>query len=530
MKRLAALKTWQAIALVTAVYFLAAKLGLNLALTEPEVSLVWPASGIGLAAILLFGYRAWPGILIGEFLSNLTVGIPPLASLGMGIGNVFEGVVGAYLFHRCSKGPWILDRAQDTLCFLVFCGLLSPALSATIGTISLTIAREASWQAFGELWRTWWLGDVIGIIVVAPAVASWFEPQGMRPMARPLESLMIMALVALASLLVFGGFISPSFHNLPIAHIIVPFLILGAFRCSHRCLTHSLVLTASIAVLGSLRGYGSFVRENPSLTVMLLQIFIGVTASSMLLLGAALTETREAAEKNAALEKAQELNKLKDHFLSTISHEMKTPLSMIRGYAELLEDQYPDQPLIAGILEGGQRLNQHLSNILDYNSLLSGSLPIYKTELSIAEVFEQVAHIEASAIEAAGQSLSLEIPTDQPIVCADSRRLTQVLQELVENARKFTPAGGQVGLRAAQADGEVEIAVWDTGKGIPQPQLESIWNAFTQLEIGDAVRVGGLGLGLAIVKQLVELHGGRVEVRSEVGKGSCFSIFLPAHC
>lgn len=236
---------------------------------------------------------------------------------------------------------------------------------------------------------------------------------------------------------------------------------------------------------------------------------------------------QEAAHHAAEIEALRETNKLKDHFLSTISHEMKTPLSLINGYAELLEDVCQEKAWLAGIQEGSRRLTEHLNNVLDYTALLSGTLPIDKMEIAPGELVAQAIDAARAAFAEKGVSLEVAIAPDLPTLCVDPRRLIQMLGQLLDNARKFTPPGGRAGVRAHVCGGELRIAVWDSGVGIPEQDRERIWAAFTQLDIGDALRKGGLGLGLTLLTKLAELHGGRVELESTPGDGSVFTLVLP---
>lgn len=242
---------------------------------------------------------------------------------------------------------------------------------------------------------------------------------------------------------------------------------------------------------------------------------------------AMVTALKDVAHRTAELRKAEELNRLKDLFLSTISHEIKTPLSLIVGYTELLEDHCKHTPIVQGIKEGSRRLTEHIDNILDYSALLSGTLPLYQTEVNLAEVAGHLQAILEGALHGKQQELVVEVAPDTPSIHGDSRRITQMLLKLLENAVKFTPPGGRIGLRIGPDGDQVRLDVWDTGPGIPEQDFARIWEAFSQASTGNAAPNGGLGLGLTIVKKLVELHGGRVGVVSQVGKGTTFTIFLP---
>ncbi|GEM_PF-1737116 len=233
-------------------------------------------------------------------------------------------------------------------------------------------------------------------------------------------------------------------------------------------------------------------------------------------------------ELQQALEKLKSLDRLKDTFLSTISHEMKTPLSLIIGYTELIQDKYPDEVLLKGLQEGSRRLSAQITNMIDYSAMLSGSLPLYKTEVSVSEVALNALEVMALELEQANIQVETRFEPDLPTICGDSRRITQMLLELLENAMRSTPSGGRIGVDLMARDGRVQIVVWDTGKGIKPEDLSRIWEAFNQLEAAEALQKGGLGLGLTIVKKLAELHHGRISVESQPEKGSRFTIDLPA--
>lgn len=233
------------------------------------------------------------------------------------------------------------------------------------------------------------------------------------------------------------------------------------------------------------------------------------------------------ARHEAELRQAQELAVLKDHFLSTISHELKTPLSLITGFGELLQERHGDDELVEGILDGARRITAHLNNILDYSALASGQLPLYLELIDVPEVVAQAAATAEASMGVAGLTLRTALADDLPPIRADGRRVSQMLFELLDNARKFTPAGGTVTIGATREGDRLCLSVADTGRGLPEEDRTRIWMAFSQLDIGDAVRRGGLGLGLAIVKALAELHGGAAALESEPGQGARFTFTLP---
>ena len=235
----------------------------------------------------------------------------------------------------------------------------------------------------------------------------------------------------------------------------------------------------------------------------------------------------EAARRALEAEQARELARVKDYLLSTISHEMKTPVSLIVGYAELLEERYPDEEVVAGLMEGARRLAVHMTRIVDLGALLSGAMPLYRSEIDPLELVEAAFRMEAPEIARGCVRWRAELAPDLPPFEGDAHRLAQMVAELVDNACRFTPPGGEVGVRLARAGERIVLTVWDTGPGIAPAQLAQVWEAFNQVRTSDTLRPGGLGLGLALVKGIAELHGGRVTLECPPGGGTRVQVWLP---
>src|SRR5688572_17452432 len=159
--------------LLAAVYFGAAKLGLTMAFVSEQVTAVWPPTGIALAAVILLGYRVWPGITLGAFLANVTAAAPLDAAVGIALGNTLEALAGAWALRCLVKFDPALERAQDVLGLVVLAAGLSTMISATIGVASLCLAGVKGWSAYPAMWRVWWLGDAMGDLIVAPLFLTW---------------------------------------------------------------------------------------------------------------------------------------------------------------------------------------------------------------------------------------------------------------------------------------------------------------------------------------------------------------------
>ncbi|MFP5503930.1 MAG: sensor histidine kinase [Candidatus Sericytochromatia bacterium] len=234
--------------------------------------------------------------------------------------------------------------------------------------------------------------------------------------------------------------------------------------------------------------------------------------------------TDDLRRKNAALE---ELDTLKRHFLQTMHHELKTPLTVIGGMAELLRVDPEGLDRYADTIETRVRhLDGLVNDILDFSRLEAHELTLTPEDEDLGQLVEEVAGPMAPLFEQAGLTLQIEAPTGVPARC-DRLRMVQVLTNMLDNARKFTPTGGVVTLSARAVGGEAVLTLSDTGCGIAPEHQARIFEKFHQIDGSSTRQHGGLGLGLAICKHLVERHGGRITVESAPGRGSTFRVALP---
>ena len=280
--------------------------------------------------------------------------------------------------------------------------------------------------------------------------------------------------------------------------------------------------------------------------------------------------TRDLSEANAALEASHEklkaLDRLKSEFVSNVSHELRTPLTAIRMAVDNLLDGVTGevtptlQRYLARIKNNTDRLVRLIADLLDLSRIEAGRVELHPTAISVGDIMQEVAEgLRPMAVQK-GVELAVLPPASPSLAFADRDKLQQVLINLVENAVKFTPSGGRVGISAQtlSLNGEcgtpngypnaelteaasatmtgspgadrpwIEFSVEDTGQGIPPEELEAIFDKFHQVRRDGQGKTQGTGLGLAIAKSLIELHGGRIRVESEVGRGSRFVFTVPA--
>ena len=229
----------------------------------------------------------------------------------------------------------------------------------------------------------------------------------------------------------------------------------------------------------------------------------------------------------------QQANTMKDQFLGILSHELRTPINAIMGFGSILEDELVG-PLNAeqrqyaqSVMTATDALLYLVNDLLDMSRIQAGKFTIGPIRIALAEVVEAVLANLAPAASNAQVTLRNQVVAELPIVMADEQRVAQVLSNMIGNAIKFTQAGGWVEVRAKVEGDALRCEVKDNGPGIAAGDHETLFDAFTQLDMSNTRRTGGVGLGLTICKSLVEAHGGTIGVDSLAGKGCTFWFTLP---
>lgn len=292
------------------VYHLAARVGLKMAYVQSNTSPVWPPTGIALAALLIFGYRVWPGISLGVLLGSVLTGADLKLALGMTVGNTLEALAGAYLLKRFVNFHNSMDRIRDVVGF-GFVSVFSTTISATFGTLTMMLLGFEDWSSFGAIWTTWWIGDLLGALVVAPALLIWISPPSLRSQWRKYqEGLILLVLLVLVIWYVFGSRSPGGILHQALIYLAFPFIIWAALRLGQQGATITMFLISGIAIWGTVQGLGPFALESKNDSLVLLQTFTAVVSLTALILAAATIERSNASE--ALTQRADDLATLND--------------------------------------------------------------------------------------------------------------------------------------------------------------------------------------------------------------------------
>jgi signal transduction histidine kinase len=532
------------IVFVFAIYFVTARLGLKIGAVNKFATLVWPPTGISLVAVLIFGFRIWPAIALGAFFANTTLGAPIFAALGMSLGNTLEAVIGAYLLQRMAFKPSI-ERLWDVFSLVVSAAFVSTLLSATFGVTSLFLTGVLPTGAIAPTWTAWWLGDVMGDLLIAPFFLVWISSFEIRKtsLRHAIELMILGLLVVGGSFLLCTDFLLPGSAPFPHPYLVFPLLMLVAVRLDQKWTITALLTVAIITIWAATVGHGRFLASSLSDRLLQTQIFLGVLTISKMVLAASTMEGkrlyREA--QNAIFER--------DEFLSIASHELRTPLTALTFQLQIFnhtinkliekrkqgsEDiETVPVPLKSAMLvlkseEQSKKLSGLLDDLLDLTRIRLGQLQLRKEEVDLCRAACDVRDLFKTKAAAAGVHISVQC---EPGVTGhwDRIRIEQVINNLISNALKYGE-GKPISVLVERMSGRqrVKLVVQDQGKGIDPKMLEKVFERFERAGMTDQ-KISGSGLGLYICRQIVEAHGGQIRVTSEVGIGSAFIVELPTN-
>ncbi|MFL5358941.1 MASE1 domain-containing protein [Archangium sp.] len=545
------------LALFALVYCGCASLGLRLMPPGEHISPMWPSSGVLLAGLLLSRSRHWPFLLGVAILLEpfaYTPGHwPHLASFVYSTGNTLEGLAGAFVLRRYAGFRHSLERVRDVLSLLGFCVLLSPLLSAAPNVTLHALRGQLPWADFGRELRVFWVGDAMGILLVAPLVLSW-SIRGLEgwSRARRLELVALLGTLLATVHLVFhlGPDAISVFH--PASSVAFPFILWAALRFEARGTAAAMLVLSLVALSHTLAGSGPFVlgpegASAPTANLVFLQSFLAAVAVSGLLLASALGERRLAQEKATHLnrELRQSLEELAaaQHELvrrerlaalgelsASIAHEVRNPLGVIANSVAALSRLAPPElhegpawQLLCVMGEEVARLDHLVNGLLDFARPIE---PHLFTQ-SLGGVVEGALEASLRSEPGAGRvQVTRVLDAQLPEAPVDAQLLHLALSNLFINALQAMPRGGTLRVELGRGEPlegtpQAHLTITDSGPGIPPDVMERMFEPFY------TTKAAGTGLGLAIVRRIIEAHHGQVQVRTTPGQGTAFIVLLP---
>jgi two-component system, NtrC family, sensor kinase len=582
--------TWGLLIVTGVAYYHAAHLSMGLALpNSPNITPIWIPAPIAWATLYLGGNHLIPGIAIANFVNNLSTFIKT-QSLGNAVifaalqtlFSIGSTVIGTSLLRRCFVGR-ILDRVRNVVVFALI-GLIIPAITPTFSLLVMGIGQVIPWAAYGEIWKTWWIGDALSVIIGMPMLVSWRRFRWSRlAWNRTLDALILM--------LGFGLLTSVTFlTDYPLQYLVLPGLLWAAIRLGDRGATLGIVMVTLMTVLATAMGRGPFLRSSLNDSLTLLQSFMATITLTTLLMLAMIAEKlktqRDLALVNESLELRVrdrtdalecilvELQQAQTQLVQTekmsslgqlvagLAHEINNPVSFIYGnlnhaqnyLSDLFtiltayQSQYPKpNPILDEMLQdleldyiredfpkvldsmqnGADRIRQLILTLRNFSRLDEGGLK----QVNLHEGLESTLFVLNYRLTQLNASHPIELIKSYgnlPEVECYADELNQVFLHLLNNAvdslERNKVDRPLIRITTQKLEDEVEIQIWNEGPAIPMEIRSKMFNPFfTTKPIGQ-----GQGLGLPISHRIiVDKHGGKLGYESELGQGTTFYLRIP---
>jgi signal transduction histidine kinase/ActR/RegA family two-component response regulator len=512
-------------------YFVVGRVGLSIS-APPQHGLaasVWIPGAVALAALLLVGYRLWPAVFFGAFILYASAGAGIVVSLLLAVAQTIEPLFGAYVLTRMVGYIPSLSRLRDNL-GLVCVALVVPVIPASIATVTLLASHYTALGDALSIWVIWWSGSATSLLALGPALIKYLS-RPIFPRTSGQYAELFAALVVVCGTALFIFWIP---NNQFVYSLFIP-LTWVALRMGPRGISTALALASVIAISGTLLDRGPYGHGD----MLALNIFL-ITMSSLFLIFTSIVEERKEGqnelarhvdELEQALSKISSEDEAKKNFLAILAHELRNPLAAMLSSVELLRLQSADSEetpvLVRTIGDHVHAMRSMLDDVLDISRISRNKLSLHKEVIAVEAIVNRSVKSTEALFRQRQHRLSVRVPDGPLFVEADPIRTEQIMVNLLNNAAKYTNPGGTVALHVMQDKHFVVMSVKDNGIGISKAMQKRIFEPFFQVRRGK-LATEGLGVGLPLVRNLVEMHGGTIEVKSEgEGKGSEFIVRLP---
>jgi signal transduction histidine kinase len=476
-----------------------------------------------LVALLRLGYGLWPGVLVGAFLTHL-LGTGHSASVAgaISVGCTAAALLAAFLMRRFSRTPNFLDSARDVLLFVGMVAPLGAGLSALNGASALLLGGIATAADYGATLFTWWLGDMLGVLVWAPFLLAWTATgQTPWPGRRIVEGAALTSLLVLVSGVVFAGWFQLSVIHTqsPLTFLPVPFVLWAAYRFGLRGAGTASAITAAIAVFGTLGGGGPFVRETMQESLFLQlqkahnELDDRVRERTADLVMANDWLVKAFAERQRSEGKLREVERLASigTLATGIAHEINNPLGAILVAAEsaLVARGTADADETVGtcldeIVQQADQGGQIVRSILEF----ARREPTERWPNDLNRVIRTAMDMTRSEIIKIGAVARLDLEESLPQVQLNPFEIQQVLVSIIQNCVDVGNAETRITVRSERTRSRARVTVEDNGPGLSEQERRQIFDPFYTTRR----REGGTGLGLSIAHAIVTQHGGEISV------------------
>ena len=511
---------------VAAIYYIAARLSLNLALVRGQVTPIWPPTGIALVAILTLGRRVWPAIALAAFAVNFPLGPSPLGAATIAAGNTIAPLASAELLRRVGF-HLELDRLRDAVAIVVLGGLLGMTISATVGSAELTLSGAVGLNQFVPTWAVWWAGDAMGVLLVAPFLLSFLPRHGARlSWEGRAELTAMLAVVALVTYFLFQ-------NQLRLEYLVLPLIAVAAWRFRLRGAAPAALISALVAGWSAVRGYGPFDEETLFEKMVTLQAFyVSVTMASFLL--AAYANAREQREQLTRLYHAASIAMAaKTDAIDVAANELGPPAAVLTSYLGILSEGKLGPPpakwrsILNVMADKAWQVDRIITELVDA-ARIEAQPSAQLSYLDLREVVRKAVDRARPRAELSGARIAVKLAAEPVPVDADARQVGRILDNLINNSLTYVSRPPRLKVNAT-ADGDHAIVqVADNGVGMSETERDRVFEPFRRTDDPAFRKIPGVGLGLYASKQLAEVNRGKLTLlKSEPGIGTSFELELP---
>lgn len=519
-------------------YLITAQASLYLYQALPTApALLWPASGIAIAGIVLGGYVLWPAVFLGALVHQVLYGGPLLFVLALAIANTLQPIVAAWLLRKAGfRGSF--SSVRHTVAFILV-ATFATSIVPLIGSIAFVLSDMPQPLGFTEAFMPWWIAQIMSAMVITPLLLRWLPRFTFhRPRVILLESWLSIVTLSLIAIFLYWTPVR-DFAGIPVVYLIlVPFLWIS-LRIGPRFMTLAIFLNAVLALGGtaySILGSGNVAGIGDAM--LQTQIFVIMVSYIFLLLVAIAEERKDTANDlrenvrrlEDAIERIKREDEAKSRFIATLAHELRNPLAPLMSSLEIMKLEQPDQKtstVVDQMTEHLKTMRHLLNDLLDISRITREKLIVRKERVDLLGIAARSIRTVQPFIDERQHTLVTDFPAEAVLLEGDPVRLEQVFVNLLNNAAKYTEPGGTITFAIRVTGFEVHISVADTGIGMDERLLDHVFEPFYQIEQPGKL-LAGLGIGLSLTKNLVEMHGGRIEAQSDgPGRGSEFTVRLP---
>lgn len=449
-------------------YYGAAELSRWLASTPQNVTPVWPPDGIAVAGVLLGGYVLLPGVCLGSFLSNIwafwnpsswsTLTASVLGVLVIALGTTLGTGIGVFGLKYATGNRYPFDQVKDVIKLLLFSGLLGPVSNATFGVAVLCMLSIVPWPAYQSVWLTWWVSNVAGIFIIAPAIISWYhwlekgastvQQNGLKENRwlshRPISlQANLTEAVLIMSLILGVGWVSFR-QSLSLEYMLIPLLIWPTFRYGAKGATLAALSISSMAVLGTVRGLGVFAREDLNQSLVMLQSFIAVTVFTALVVAAVLAERGSAEDKlKVAIAQLAEANRVLEQRVKTRTQALSTKNERLKSTLEELNQMHAQMVQSEKMSSLGQMVAGIAHEINNPVNFIHGNIchmrNYFTDVLNLLDLYQDAYPNPPQHIHDATENSDLDfIQTDTESLLNSMKIGTERIKEIILSLRNFS--------------------------------------------------------------------------------------------